>query len=342
MSECKESGPPCARSAARIAMSRRGVLKLGLVSTFAPTVARAAERVWPDRPITIIAHFAPGGSNDLLARAVGAQISPRLNQPVVIENRAGANGNIGVAAAARAAPDGYTLIVASGSALVNPALMTVAYDLKKDFAPIAYLGSSPSTILTGVNSGISSFADLLAKAKAEPGSINYGTPGNGSTPHLTMELLQVRAGIKLTHVPYNGAAPAMLGVIGGTTQLACVNISGIVSNITAGSVRALAVTGREPWPELPDVPTLEAVGIRDAVAETSMFFLARAGTPASIVERLTREVFATMRGEEIKDRLLKAGFALSVEGSDDAGRRIDGELAFWADIVRQANLGTAK
>ena len=293
---------------------------------------------WPDRTITIVVHFAPGGSNDLLGRLIGAELGPRLGQSVLVENRPGANGNIGVAFASRANPDGYTLAVISGSALVNPALMKVSYDMRKDFIAVAYLGSSPSVILTGPNSGMKTLADLLSRARAAPGRLTYGTPGIGSTPHLAMELLQVRAGVKLTHVPYTGAAPAVTAVMGGTTDLCCANISGIVSNILSGNVRALADTGTVRWPQLPDVPTLEEAGIHDAASDTSQYLLARTGTPAAVIDRLATEVKAIMAKPDVKSRMLDAGFAVDYAGPAEAGPRMAHELESWAQVVREAHV----
>src|SRR6266545_952872 len=167
-----------------------------------------AQAAWPERPITIIVHFAPGGANDLLGRLIAAELAPVLGQGVVVENRPGANGNIGLTAAARAAPDGYTLVVASGVVLINPSVGKVAYDPIKDFAPIAYLGFSPNMILTRPDSGIKSIQDLIAKAKANPGRVTFSSPGVGSVSQLAIELLKIRAQVDLLHVPYSGAAPA--------------------------------------------------------------------------------------------------------------------------------------
>ena len=164
-------------------------------------LAGPARAEWPERPIVIIEHFAPGGANDLLGRLIAAELGPALGQSVVVENRPGANGNIGLTAAARAAPDGYTLVVASGVVLINPSINKVAYDPIKDFAPIAFLGASPNVLLTRPISGLASVAQIVQKAKAEPGKITYATPGVGSISQLAVELLKLRAQIDLVHVP---------------------------------------------------------------------------------------------------------------------------------------------
>ena len=187
--------------------------------------ARAA---WPEHNITIIVPFPPGGPNDLLGRLLAAELAPKLGQNVIVENRAGAVGNIGLAAGARAAPDGYTLVVVTCVVLINPSVIKVAYDPLKDFAPIAYLGAAPNAIITRPASGITSVADLIAKAKANPGKLTYASPGLGSVSQLAVELLKLRADIDMTHVPFNGAAPSLQAALSGTTDIASVSIAGSI------------------------------------------------------------------------------------------------------------------
>lgn len=311
------------------------VIVIGLMSMFAVTAARAA---WPERTITIIVHFAPGGANDLLGRLIAAELSPILGQSVIVVNRPGANGNIGVDAAAHASPDGYTLLVASGSALVNPSLRKVPYDLEKDFTPVAYLGASPNVILTSSKSGIESIGDLIAKAKQQPGKLNFGTPGVGSTPHMAMELLMASADIKLVHVPFSGLGPAVTAMMQGTTDITAVTVAGVMGHINAGSVRALLQTGKEPWPELPNVPTIEKAGIKDAASETVQIVLAPAGTPEPILARLEKEIVAIMKRPDVRDRMLKAGFRTAPEGRDYLRARLKSELALWRKVAERAGL----
>ena len=184
-----------------------------------------ARAEWPERQITIVAHFAPGGSNDLLARLIASELGPATGQPVIVENRPGANGNIGLSAAARATPDGYTLVVASGVVLINPSIRKSGYEIK-DFAPVVYLGASPNVILTSPTSGLNSVQDLIAKAKANPGKVTFATPGVGSTSQLAVELLKLRMQLDLVHVPFQGAAPAAQAAIAGTTDIASVAVGG--------------------------------------------------------------------------------------------------------------------
>ena len=321
--------------ARRTAGSVFTAIVIGLMSMFAVTAARAA---WPERTITVIVHFAPGGANALLGRLIAAELSPILGQSVIVVNRPGANGNIGVDAAAHASPDGYTLLVASGSALVNPSLRKVPYDLEKDFTPVAYLGASPNVILTNSKSGIESIGDLIAKAKQQPGKLNFGTPGVGSTPHMAMELLMASADIKLVHVPFSGLGPAVTAMMQGTTDITAVTVAGVMGHINAGSVRALLQTGKEPWPELPNVPTIEKAGIKDAASETVQIVLAPAGTPEPILARLEKEIVAIMKRPDVRDRMLKAGFRTAPEGRDYLRARLKSELALWRKVAERAGL----
>lgn len=313
-----------------------GMLAVSLywaAGTVMPAVA-----AWPERAITIIVQFAPGGSNDLLGRILASELAPVLGQSVVVENRPGAAGNIGAGAAARAAPDGYTLAVLSGPILINPNLTKVTYDPMKDFAPVAYLGASPNVILTRPASGIASVQDLIAKAKAAPGTINFATPGIGSVSHLSVEFLKLRAGINIVHVPYAGAAPAAQAALAGTTELASVNISGMLGQVSSGALRALVQTGKERWSEMPDVPTLVEAGIHDAVLETTQFLLAPAGTPAPIIDRLATETLKILQKPDVRERMLKASFAVSGEGPEQLRLRMERELALWKDLIDKAGL----
>ena len=182
---------------------------MSCVFALAAALAGPAQAAWPERAITIVVPFPPGGPNDLLGRLLAAELAPRLGQNVIVENKAGAVGNIGLAYGARATPDGYTIVVVTGVVLINPSVAKVGYDPQKDFAPVAYLGAAPNAIVTRPASGITSIADLVAKAKKDPGKITFGSPGTGSVSHLAVELLKIRAGIDLTQVPFQGAAPAL-------------------------------------------------------------------------------------------------------------------------------------
>jgi tripartite-type tricarboxylate transporter receptor subunit TctC len=319
---------------ARIAACTCAVLVL-VGAVFKSSVARAA---WPDRTVTIIVPFPPGGPNDLLGRLLAAELAPKLGQNVIVENRAGAVGNIGLAAGARAAPDGYTLVVVTGVVLINPSVTKVAYDPIKDFTPIAYLGAAPNAIITRPTSGINSIADLIAKAKVNPGKITYATAGLGSVSQLAVELLKLRAGIDMTHVPYSGAAPSLQAALQGTTDIASVSIAGLIGHIRSGTLKALAQTGAEHWVDLPDVPTLQEAGVPNAVVETSQMFLAPGGTSHDIIRRLSEETRVILQKPDVREKMLKAGFLVKYEGPEELRARMIREIPIWKEIVERAGL----
>jgi len=322
--------------------SRWGVLRSVALALsmllLAAVAAGTAHAAWPERTITIIVPFPPGGPNDLLGRLLAAELATKLGQSVIVENRAGAVGNIGIAAGARAAPDGYTLTVTTNVVLINPSVSSVAYDPIRDFAPVAYLGAAPNVIITRPATGIATVADLVAKAKAEPGKLTYASPGLGSVSQLAVELLKLRADIDMTHVPFNGAAPALQSALAGTTDIACVSIAGLIGHIQSGALKALVQTGAEHWVDLPDVPSMQEAGIPNAVIETAQMMLAPAGTPAPIVARLSEETRAILARPDVKAKMLKAGFLVKYEGPEDLHARMLREIPIWKEIVERAGL----
>jgi tripartite-type tricarboxylate transporter receptor subunit TctC len=327
----------------RMAMARSTIAAWRCVAAGLGLLAAAAapaHAAWPERPITIIVHFAPGGANDLLGRLIAAELAPVIGQGVVVENRPGANGNIGLTAAARAAPDGYTLVVASGVVLINPSISKTAYDPLKDFAPVAFLGSSPNVLLTRPGSGLATVAEIVRKAKAEPGKVTYATPGVGSISQLAVELMKLRAGVDMVHVPYQGAAPAAQAAMAGNVDFASVAVAGMMGMVHGGQLKPIVQTGAAPWPELPGVPTMAEAGISDAVVDTTQMLLAPAGTPQPVVDRLAKEVLAIMRKPEVRDKMLKASFEVRPEGPPELAARIAREVPMWKDIVDKAGLKT--
>lgn len=314
------------------------VLSVGAAAVALLVIGQTPARAeWPERTITIVAHFAPGGSNDLLARLIASELGPALKRNVIVENRPGANGNIGLTYAAHAAPDGYTLVVASGVVEINPSIRKSGYEMK-DFAPVAFLGASPNVILTRPASGITDVKDLIAKAKAEPGKITYASPGIGSVSQLAVELLELRTETKLIHVPFQGAAPAAQGAMAGTTDIGSVNIAGLIGFIQSGKLKPLVQTGETRWPDLPDVPTMQEAGIPNAVVETTQMLLAPAGTPQRVIERLAKEVKTIMAKPDVRAKMLKASFAVQYEGPEELKARIAREVPMWKDLVDRAGI----
>lgn len=324
--------------------SRRQILRgaglaIGAMATSGLVARQARAAGYPDRPVKIIVPFAPAGPTDIMARVLSRHLGEAIGGSVIIENKAGAGGNIGIGAAAHAEPDGYTLLVTSSAYVVNPGLYEkIPYDPYKDFAPIAELGTSPNVILVGPKLGINSIAELIARAKANPNELNYASPGIGTTPHLSGELLKIVGGIQITHVPFSGAGPAIQAVLGGITQLACAALPPAHPYIESGALKALAVTGANRWFDLPDVPTMVELGYKDFVADTFQGFLAPVKTPPEIVTLLSTNAIRILKTPEIAEQLRNDGFEVLANGPDGMRKRIEDEVPKWRDVVAKAGI----
>jgi tripartite-type tricarboxylate transporter receptor subunit TctC len=298
--------------------------------------ARAA---YPERQVTMIVCFPAGGGTDIAARLINTPLGDALGKPVIIENRGGASGNIGIAAAARAGADGHTLLVCSSAFVVNPSLFVPpAYDPYKDFVPIMVIGASPNAFVVPAQSEIRSMAELIAKAKANPGKLNWTSPGVSTTPHLAGELLKLRTGIAMQHIPFAGAGPATTAVLGGQVDLYTANIGSLMGVIDGGKVRPIAVTSSARWGDLADVPTLEEVGIKDAVSDTFQGIFAPAGTPPAVVDRLASELAVILARADIREKFVKAGLPVVAEGPQVFRERIAREVPMYKAIIDQAGL----
>ncbi len=318
-------------------ITRRTALLAATGLVAATSQARAAG--YPDRPVKIIVPFAPAGPTDIMARIVSAHLSERMGGSFIVENRAGAGGNIGAGAVAKADADGYTLLLHSSALVVNPGLYKkVPYDPYKDFAPLVELGTSPNVFLADPKSGITTMAQLIAKAKADPGGLSYASAGIGTTPHLSGELLKVVAGIQMVHVPYAGAGPAIQAILGSTTPVACVSLPPALPQILAGALTALAVTGRTRWPELPNVPTMIELGYPDFVTDTFQAFLAPAQTPQPIVDALVKTTIGILNDRDIHAQLQKAGFDVLANGPVGLTKRIAEEVPKWRDLITKSGI----
>jgi tripartite-type tricarboxylate transporter receptor subunit TctC len=324
--------------------SRRTVLKTtaaligaAVASSLGLRPAKAAG--YPERAVKIIVPFAPAGPTDIMARILATHLGEALAGTVVIENRPGAGGNIGIGAAAHAEPDGYTLLITSSAYVVNPGLYAkIPYDPYQDFAPIAELGTSPNVILVDPKLGVKTIADLIARAKANPNELNYASPGIGTTPHLSAELLKIEAGIQMTHVPFSGAGPAIQAILSGTTQVAFAALPPAHPHIESGALKALAVTGPQRWFDLPEVPTMVELGYKDFISDTFQGFLAPAKTPPSIVELLSTKSIEILKDTKIAEQLRNDGFEVIANGPDGMKKRIDDEVPKWRDIVMKAGI----
>jgi tripartite-type tricarboxylate transporter receptor subunit TctC len=311
-----------------------GVGSVALVS--GPALAQD----YPTRPVTVIVAQPPGGGTDIIARIIAQQLSIQLGQPFVVENRAGAGTVVGTAAAANATPDGYTLLTGlSANMAVNPSLFAhLAYDPVRDFTPVGMLAEFPFVVVVSNNFPAHSIKELVAMAKAKPGDINFASGGNGTGQHLSTELFELLAGIKMTHVPYRGAAPAYTDVMSRQTPVFFDNLASALGQIKGGSVRALAVTGKERSPLLPDVPTVAESGVPDYVYDVWFGLWAPKNTPKPIVEKLYAQIQKALADPAVKERIAAdAGVPMNMPLAD-IEPFVKAEIAKWADVVKRAGV----
>jgi tripartite-type tricarboxylate transporter receptor subunit TctC len=321
-------------------LTRRAVLGAGVLALGTTTLARSVVAAgYPDRQVRLIAPFAAGGPSDTLARLLSVKLGDVLGGYFYVENRPGAGGNIGTSAVARSPADGYTLLLTSSAFVLNPGLYKqVPYDPIKDFAPIAELVTSPNAFIATRASGITSMAELVARAKEKPDTLSYATAGVGTTPHLAGEWFKTIAGVKIAHIPYGGAGPALQAILSGTVPLACASLPGAHSLILNRDVRALAVTGPERWYDLPDVPTMIQLGYKDFISDTFHAMLAPTGTPRDIVERLATVLQETLRQPAFHEQLRVLGFEVIGNGPDGLRQRIELELLRDRELIAKAGI----
>jgi tripartite-type tricarboxylate transporter receptor subunit TctC len=284
----------------------------------------AAAQDYPTKPIRFIVPYPPGGSADILARTVSDKLARALGQPLLIENKPGAGGIVGAQEVARAPADGYTLLFANTSIAINPSLYkSLPYDTEKTFAPVILLVSVPNVLLVAEDVPAGSIADLVKLAKANPGKLNYASAGNGTFPHLAIELFKLHAGVNLIHVPYKGAAPALNALLAKEVQVLSNDLLNAVPQVKAGKIKALAITGTSRSKALPDIPTMAEAGLKNYVAVGWQGVMVRIGTPDSIVNRLNSEINKALADTELRERL-------TAQGLDVVG----GSIQQFADFVR--------
>lgn len=317
--------------------SRRGVLVGGAVAGLAASAPAFAQN-YPARPIRVIVPFAAGGPSDLIARIVAEALYPQLGQSLVIENRPGGGANTGIGLAARAEPDGYTLLITTSAIAINPSLYKrIPFDPVKDFAPLCDLAVSPQ-MLSVMPGYADTLADFIAKAKAAPGKLNYSSPGVGTQAQLTAELLKLRAGIDMVHVPFSGGPPAVQALLSGAVQLVTNAVPTSQKLVEAGTIHALAVSGKSRYFALPNIPTLVESGFPGFVTDTFVGFFAPARTPKEIVDRLASASQAVLKQPEIIARARQAGFEVIGGSPDDLAQRLAREIPFNRDIITKAGI----
>lgn len=342
MSDARSTSGRLSRRRVIRAMACMGALcaypATGRAKQLVPFFGRSARRP----PIRLVVPFAAGGTTDIVARILAARLADALGQPVIVDNRAGASGNIGVSSVAKAEPDGSTLLIVSSSFISNAAVAgaRASYDAIRDFSPISLAVTSPDVIVARADSGIDSLPALLGAARQTPGVRTYATPGNGNSVHLAAELLWQRAQVDLMHVPYPGAAPAIMALAGGHVDCAFAALPAARAVVAAGKLRALAVGSTERWPELPDVQSIAEAGFADFRSETMQALFAPAGTPAAFVQRVSEAVGEALANDAVKRQLQDQGFRCVASSPDQLAARVAQELPVWTALAANAGITT--
>jgi tripartite-type tricarboxylate transporter receptor subunit TctC len=316
-----------------LAKGRMVFAVLALVGA-APAAAAAG---YPDHPVRMIVPFTPAGATDLLARLVGERLGAKLGQAVVIDNRAGAGGNVGAEIAAHAAPDGYTLLMGPASVYAISATLypKLGYDLVKDLMPVSLVANVPHVLIVNKDLPVKSVPDLLQLAKKTPGELNIASQGSGTVSHLEAELLKHMAGIDMLHIPYKGSAPAILDLIGGRVQVMFDSIASALPHIRSGKLRAIAVASNTRSSLLPDVPTV-AESLPGYSAHSWLGIFVPSGTPQSIIQRLQRDLVAAIDEPKAKARLIEAGFEPKSSTQEDFAKLVRDEMAKWRPVVKMS------
>jgi tripartite-type tricarboxylate transporter receptor subunit TctC len=314
------------------------LIRAGLALLLAASAVTAMAQTFPSKPIRLICPFPPGGAVDIASRAIAAEMSKTLGQPVTVENRPGAGGNIGGAEVARAAPDGYTMLMTtSGIQAINPVLYPkMQYDPNKDLTPIAALVSLSNVLVVNPSVKASSVAELTALAKAQPGKITYASSGSGTSIHMSAELYKQLTKIDIVHVPYKGSAPALVDLIGGQVNLMFDNIPSALPHIKAGRLNALATTGARRDPTLPDLPTVAEAGVKGYESGVWFGLAAPAGTPKEIVAKLADEAVKATKSPDYVKRMTEVGYVIVGVGPDQMAEMIRTEINRWGPVVKSS------
>lgn len=305
--------------------------------------AAAAQAAWPERPITLVVPTAPGGGNDTLARVVGEKMGAALGQPVIVVNKAGAQGAIASEYVAQSTPDGYTIMLGYiATHGINPALQHLRYDPVRDFQPIGMMASSPTLLVVSSSAHIDSVDALIAQARKDPESLSYASAGLGTAPHVAAELFKLRTGIEMLHVPYKGSAPAMTDTLAGVTQVMFPSLFSAYPHLASGKVKALALAGDRRAEALKDVPTLAELGVPDVSVPQWYALFAPAGTDAAIVARLNAALNTALRDPGVIDKFREQGAETQSGTPQELGSFVQAEVARWKTLVGWAHLAAAQ
>jgi tripartite-type tricarboxylate transporter receptor subunit TctC len=309
-----------------------------MLAMSAGRVSLAAD--WPTRPVRLVVPFPPGGSTDILARAIAQKLQEALGQPFVVDNKPGAGGSIGASEVARAAADGYTILMGHiGTLAINPSLYPqLPYDPVTSFAPVALIARVPNVLVVNPAVPVHDVRELIALAKAKPGSLRYASGGNGSAAHIAMEYFKLRTQTSIEHIPYRGTSPAVSDVIGGQVEIIMTGVPAVLQQVRAGKLRALAVSSRAPVASMPELPTIAASGVPDFEAIQWYGIVAPARTPAAVISLLNAEIGRALQTPALKARLDAEG-AEAAPGTPDAfGALIVAEIARWKPVIEQSHM----
>lgn len=308
------------------------------VSAIAPSIAEAQS--WPTRPVRLISPFAPGGGADITSRALAQKLSPALGQQVVVENRGGAGGMIGVDMAAKAPADGYTMVLGTiGPIAINPSLYKkMTYDPMRDLIPVSQAANALNVLVVHPSLPAKNVKEMIAIAKARPGQMNYGSSGPGATDHLAGELFNVLAGVKMVHVPYKGGAPAMLDLVAGNVQVVFSTVSTAVAAMDSKRVRPLAMTGNQRFELMPDLPTVAEAGLKGFEVNNWYGIFLPTGTPKDIVTKLNAEVVKALAAPDVKKRLIEAGIVATSSSPEGFTAYVKAESSKWAKVIKDAGI----
>lgn len=316
------------------------MLRGALVAAAVLVAHDATAQGYPTKPIRLVVPFAAGGPADTIARAVAEKMSVIVKQPVIIDNRSGAGGAVGTKAVVQAEPDGYTIGISTAGALAISVSMqeAIGYDPRKDLRALTLAASVPELLVVGPNVKAKTLPDLLALAKAKPGTLNFASSGVGSMPHLAGELLKQYGKIEMTHVPYRGAAPAVTDLLAGQVEMMFMDIAVLLPHVQAGTIRALAIGSATRSPSLPDLPTTAELGLPKVVADNWYGIVAPPATPQPIVDILHAALVEALRSPEVKDKLALQGAVVVANSPDEFAAYIRSEIDKWADVVKSANV----
>ena len=336
----KSRKPFCATTGLRSCLSWTSIAVVSALSLCGITTAAQAQDAWPTKPIRLVVPFTPGGVTDTTARVIADSLGKRLGQNIIVDNKPGASGNIGTALVKSAAPDGYTLVLGfDGTMVINPHVFAkLPFDTLKDFTPIGKIGDATLILVAHPDAPVKTLADVIAVSKSTPGGLSFGTSGTGGTPHIAGELLKLKTGAKLVHVPYKGGGQAMTDVVGGTIPLVYTAVAGAHGFVKSGKLRAVAVSSAQRSSALPDVPTFIEAGVPDFVVNSWVALLAPANLPAAVANRLSLDLNAVLNDPTVREKLRILGIDATPGSADQFREEMRRDLARYGQVVKAAGI----